>query len=107
MAAGLKAHRPLAGVRVVDLTRVIAGPYCALMLADMGAEVAKIEEPLHGDELRWVGRYKGRTQQDEDYFYASNRNKRSVGLNLKDPEERAIAQQLRPPGRRRNRTAIP
>ena len=94
MTADPSAHRPLAGVRVVDLTRVIAGPYCTLMLADMGAEVAKIEEPLHGDELRWVGRYQGRAPHDEDYFYASNRNKRSVGLNLKDPEERAIAQQL-------------
>ncbi|MGH8616051.1 MAG: CaiB/BaiF CoA transferase family protein [Burkholderiales bacterium] len=94
MAGDTAPRRPLAGVRVVDLTRVIAGPYCTLMLADMGAEVAKIEEPLHGDELRWVGRYQGRAQHDEDYFYASNRNKRSVCLNLKDPEERAIARQL-------------
>jgi formyl-CoA transferase/CoA:oxalate CoA-transferase len=88
------AARPLHGVRVVDLTRVIAGPYCTLMLADMGAEVAKLEEPLHGDELRWLGRYRGRGPDDEDYFYASNRNKLSVALNLKDPEERGIAQSL-------------
>jgi CoA:oxalate CoA-transferase len=86
--------KPLAGVKVLDLTRVIAGPYCTLMLTDMGADVAKLEEPLHGDELRWVGRYKGRAEHDEDYFYASNRTKRSITLNLKDETERRIAQDL-------------
>jgi crotonobetainyl-CoA:carnitine CoA-transferase CaiB-like acyl-CoA transferase len=85
---------PLQGVRVFDLTRVIAGPFCSMMLADLGADVAKIEEPRHGDELRWVGRYKGRAQHDEDYFYASNRSKRSVGLNLKDPRHHAVALDL-------------
>ncbi len=82
---------PLEGLRVFDLTRVIAGPFCSMMLADMGADVIKIEEPKHGDELRWVGRYKGRRQEDEDYFYASNRSKRSVALDLKDARQRAVA----------------
>lgn len=82
---------PLEGVRVFDLTRVIAGPFCTMMLADLGAEVIKIEEPMHGDELRWVGRYKGRDQHDEDYFYASNRTKSSVALNLKDERQREAA----------------
>lgn len=82
---------PLEGVRVFDLTRVIAGPFCTMMLADLGAEVIKIEEPKHGDELRWVGRYKGRDQRDEDYFYASNRTKSSVALNLKDERQREVA----------------
>lgn len=86
--------KPLAGVKVLDLTRVIAGPYCSLMLADMGADVVKLEEPLHGDELRWVGRYRGRAEHDEDYFYASNRTKRGIALNLKDAKERAVAQEL-------------
>lgn len=86
--------KPLAGIRVLDMTRVVAGPYCTQMLSDMGADIAKLEETLHGDELRWVGRYKGRAKHDEDYFNASNRNKRSITLNLKDPEERAIAQEL-------------
>jgi crotonobetainyl-CoA:carnitine CoA-transferase CaiB-like acyl-CoA transferase len=86
--------KPLAGVRVLDLTRVIAGPYCSLMLADMGADIAKLEEPLRGDELRWLGRYPGRAEHDEDYFYASNRTKRSISLNLKDDSERRIAQEL-------------
>lgn len=86
--------KPLAGIQVLDLTRVIAGPYCTMMLADMGADVVKIEEPLKGDELRWVGRYSGRALHDEDYFNASNRSKRSIGLNLKNQVERDIAQEL-------------
>jgi crotonobetainyl-CoA:carnitine CoA-transferase CaiB-like acyl-CoA transferase len=85
---------PLQGVRVFDLTRVIAGPYCSMMLADLGADVVKIEEPRHGDELRWIGRYQGRAAHDEDYFYASNRSKRSVGLDLKDPQQLAAAREL-------------
>ena len=85
---------PLAGIRVLDLTRVIAGPFCSLMLAEMGADVVKLEEPEHGDELRWVGRYPGRAQHDEDYFNASNHSKRSIGLNLKNGEDHTIAQQL-------------
>jgi formyl-CoA transferase/CoA:oxalate CoA-transferase len=85
---------PLAGIRVLDLTRVIAGPFCTMMLADLGADVVKLEEPEHGDELRWVGRYKGRAPHDQDYFYASNRSKRSLALNLKSEEDRSIAQRL-------------
>lgn len=85
---------PLAGIRVLDLTRVIAGPFCTMMLADLGADVVKLEEPEHGDELRWVGRYKGRGPNDQDYFYASNRSKRSIALNLKDEGDRATAQRL-------------
>lgn len=83
----------LSNVRVLDLTRVVAGPYATTMLADMGADVVKVEEPLHGDELRWI-RYKGREAKHEDYFNASNRSKRSITLNLKVPEERAIAHDL-------------
>ncbi len=86
--------KPLAGIKVLDLTRVIAGPYCTMMLADMGADVVKIEEPARGDELRWVGRYRGRAPHDEDYFNASNRSKRSIGLNLKDPRDRQTATAL-------------
>lgn len=85
---------PLQGVRVFDLTRVIAGPFCSMMLADLGADVIKIEEPKHGDELRWVGRYKERAQHDEDYFYASNRSKRSVALDLKNPVHFSVAKEL-------------
>lgn len=90
----LGENLPLQGVKVFDLTRVIAGPFCSMMLADLGADVIKIEEPKHGDELRWVGRYKGRAQHDEDYFYASNRSKRSVALDLKNPSHFEVAKEL-------------
>jgi len=83
----------LENVRVLDLTRVVAGPHATTMLADMGADVVKLEEPIIGDDLR--GRkYKGRSPQHEDYFNANNRSKRSITLNLKDPEERLIGQDL-------------
>ncbi|MEZ5852827.1 MAG: CoA transferase [Hyphomicrobiaceae bacterium] len=78
---------PLAGVRVLDLSRVLAGPYCALMLADMGADVIKIENPDGGDDSRsfLVPSYRGIAT----YFLTMNRNKRSVALDLKAPEGRA------------------
>lgn len=84
---------PLHGVRVLDLTRVISGPYATMMLADMGADIVKIEEPLRGDEMRWI-KYKGRAAHDEDYFNAANRSKRSITLNMKDPADQSVAQQL-------------
>lgn len=84
---------PLAGFRVVDMTQVIAGPYATLMLADLGAEVLKIERPGHGDDLRSVGRYPGR-EDHEDYFYANNRSKKSIALDLKEPGDRAVGQEL-------------
>jgi crotonobetainyl-CoA:carnitine CoA-transferase CaiB-like acyl-CoA transferase len=83
--------KPLRGIKVLDLTRVIAGPYCTMMLADMGADVVKLEEPRVGDELRWLGRYPGRGPEDEDYFYASNRSKRGIALDLKNPADRHTA----------------
>jgi formyl-CoA transferase len=84
---------PLVGIRVLDLTQVVAGPYCTLMLADMGAEVVKIERPGHGDDLRRTMPYEGR-QGHEDYFNALNRSKKSVALNLKDEAHQAIAVRL-------------
>jgi len=84
---------PLAGVRVLDFTQVIAGPYCTTMLADLGAEVVKVESPGRGDELRYVGRYPGR-EAHEDYFHAVNHGKKSLILDLKNPAERAVAHAL-------------
>ena len=84
---------PLAGVRVLDLTQVVAGPYCTMMLADMGADVVKIERPGHGDDLRRTMPYKGR-EGHEDYFNALNRSKKSVTLDLKDESHRAVALRL-------------
>lgn len=84
---------PLAGIRVLDLTQVIAGPFCTTMLADMGAEVVKLERRGEGDSLRSVGRYEGRSEH-EDYFYANNRNKKSIELDLKIPADLATALDL-------------
>lgn len=88
-----RSRLPLADVRVLDLTQVVAGPYCTMMLADMGAEVVKIERPGHGDDLRRTVPYKGRDGHD-DYFNALNRSKKSVALDLKDESQRAVALQL-------------
>jgi hypothetical protein len=73
---------PLDGVRVVDLTRNVAGPYCTMMLGDMGAEVIKVEPPS-GDELRRLFRLPGRDEDTEDVFAIFNRNKRSMVVDLK------------------------
>jgi crotonobetainyl-CoA:carnitine CoA-transferase CaiB-like acyl-CoA transferase len=84
---------PLAGVRVIDFTQVVAGPYCTMMLADMGAEIVKIERAGHGDDLRRTVPYKGR-EGHQDYFNALNRSKKSIALNLKDAKHRAAALKL-------------
>jgi crotonobetainyl-CoA:carnitine CoA-transferase CaiB-like acyl-CoA transferase len=74
---------PLSGTRVVDLTRALAGPYCTLLLGDMGADVIKIELPGSGDETRqWGPPF---VAGESSYFMSVNRNKRSVTLDLKSP----------------------
>jgi formyl-CoA transferase len=73
---------PLDGIRVIDLTRVVAGPYCTMMLGDMGAEVLKIEEPEHGDDTRSWGPY---IEGQGSFYLALNRSKKSVALDLKTP----------------------
>jgi crotonobetainyl-CoA:carnitine CoA-transferase CaiB-like acyl-CoA transferase len=77
---------PLAGIRVLDLTRMFAGPYCGMLLADLGAEVLKIEEPPIGDPTR---RNIPMVQGESTYYMAVNRGKKSVVLDLKQPEDRA------------------
>jgi crotonobetainyl-CoA:carnitine CoA-transferase CaiB-like acyl-CoA transferase len=73
----------LHNIKVVDLTRTLAGPFCTMMLGDMGADVVKIEEPEQGDETRaWLPFWNG----ESSIFLAFNRNKRSLSLNLKEPE---------------------
>jgi crotonobetainyl-CoA:carnitine CoA-transferase CaiB-like acyl-CoA transferase len=84
---------PLAGVRVLDLTAVVAGPYCTTMLADMGAEIVKVERAVRGDDTRTATRYQGR-EEHEDYFNAINRSKKSIALDLKQPAAREVAQAL-------------
>jgi crotonobetainyl-CoA:carnitine CoA-transferase CaiB-like acyl-CoA transferase len=83
---------PLAGVRVVDLSRVLAGPYATMTLADLGADVVKIEHPAGGDETRrWGPPFAG---GESAYFLSVNRGKRSVALDLKDQEGRGLALEL-------------
>lgn len=83
--------RPLEGIRVVDLSRVLAGPYCSMLLADLGAEVLKVEEPPLGDEARRVGPF---VNGESAYFMSINRGKKSITLNLKDPRGKAILIEL-------------
>jgi CoA:oxalate CoA-transferase len=78
---------PLSGIRVVDLTRIVSGPFCTMLLADMGAEVIKIERPGKGDPLRAQGVIKGGLS----WYYASfNRNKKSITLDLRSSEGKEI-----------------
>ncbi|HKZ27165.1 MAG TPA: CoA transferase [Rubrobacteraceae bacterium] len=75
---------PLEGVRVLDLSRVLAGPYATMMLADLGADVLKIEHPERGDDTRhWGPPF---ASSESAYFLSVNRNKRSAGVDLKTPE---------------------
>lgn len=77
---------PLDGIRVLDLSRVLAGPYCTMILGDLGAEIIKIEHPVGGDDTRdWGPPFLGSGDSQEScYFLSINRNKKSVCVNLKD-----------------------
>ena len=83
---------PLAGLLVADFSRVLAGPYCTMLLGDLGADVIKVESPGGDDTRRWVPPVTedGRST----YFLAINRNKRSVALDLRDEGDLALAQEL-------------
>jgi crotonobetainyl-CoA:carnitine CoA-transferase CaiB-like acyl-CoA transferase len=87
---------PLSGLRVIDASRVLAGPYLAMLLGDLGADVIKIEKPDGGDQTRgWGPPFAGPPgSQVSAYFIAANRNKRSVVLDLKDPEGRRAFRKL-------------
>ena len=82
---------PLSGIRVVDLTRILAGPFCSMILGDMGAEVVKIETPGIGDPVRRQGAIRDGLSW---YFAAFNRNKRSLSLNLRSAEGRGVLDKL-------------
>jgi CoA:oxalate CoA-transferase len=87
---------PFSGLLVVDLTRVLAGPYCAMMLADMGARVIKVEPPVKGDDSRHYGPYltakSGKVKSG--YFISVNRGKESIALDLKNDADRRVFEAL-------------
>lgn len=74
---------PLSGIRILDLTRIVAGPYCTMILGDLGAEVIKIEKPGSGDEARKWGPPFFNGTQESTYFVSVNRNKKSICIDLK------------------------
>lgn len=86
------AASALAGIRVADFSRVVAGPLCAMCLGDHGAEVIKIEHPEHGDDLRH--HKPPHIECDSPYFLSLNRNKKSIGLDLSSDEGRQVALDL-------------
>src|SRR5210317_42853 len=81
---------PLTGIKVIDLTRILSGPFCTMMLADFGADVVKVE-PKRGDDSRYIG-----IQGDceNPYFVNMNRNKRSIAIDLRTDEGKEIIGRL-------------
>ncbi len=83
--------RPLSGIKIIELTSALSGPYCAMLLGDLGAEIIKIEEPKAGDMLRKSGPF---IEGEGCYFLYGNRNKRSMTLNLQSERGRNILLKL-------------
>lgn len=83
--------KPLAGIKVLDMTRVLAGPYCTQMLFDLGAEIIKVENPAHGDDSRLFQPFK---ENKSLYFESINGGKKSLTLNLKNPKAVEILKKL-------------
>jgi formyl-CoA transferase/CoA:oxalate CoA-transferase len=82
----------LAGLRVLDLTRILSGPFCTMILADLGADVIKVEDNKGGDDTRaWGPPFEG---DDAAYFLSVNRNKRGIAVDLKDPDCAALVRRL-------------
>jgi crotonobetainyl-CoA:carnitine CoA-transferase CaiB-like acyl-CoA transferase len=87
-----KSPGPLAGIRVLDLTRALSGPFATMILGDLGADVIKVEDIWHGDDTRrWGPPFQG---DDAAYFLSINRNKRGLSVNLKAQEGRQVVQAL-------------
>lgn len=89
------APGPLAGIKVLDLSRVLAGPWCSQMLGDLGADVIKVEQPGQGDDTRrWGPPFLDDGSNDSAYYLCANRNKRSIAVNMADPEGAALIRRL-------------
>lgn len=92
---GLPNTGPLTGITVIDLTRVLAGPFCTMLLADMGARVIKVEPPGKGDDARHIGPFvAGDSVEKSAYFMPLNRGKESIALDLKSDPDRKIFEAL-------------
>jgi crotonobetainyl-CoA:carnitine CoA-transferase CaiB-like acyl-CoA transferase len=91
MSNSVTQDLPLRGLKVIDLTRVLAGPLCTMLLGDMGAEVVKIEDPVHGDETRGWAPFVGGSST---YYLSVNRNKKSVAVDLKSEDGKALLHDL-------------
>ncbi len=86
---------PLSGIKVLDLSRVLAGPWSGQMLGDLGAEVIKVEQPGQGDDTRkWGPPFLDDGSRDSAYYLCANRNKRSVAIDLSKPEGQELVRQL-------------
>jgi crotonobetainyl-CoA:carnitine CoA-transferase CaiB-like acyl-CoA transferase len=97
--SGPPTRGPLSGLRVFDLTRILAGPTCTQLFGDLGADIIKIEKPGAGDDTRkWGPPYvkdsEGRDTTESAYYLSSNRNKRSVAIDIAKPEGQALAKRL-------------
>ncbi len=90
---------PLEGIRVIDLSRILAGPWCTQILGDLGAEVIKVEHPARGDDTRqwgppWLRDTGGNPTGESSYYLSANRNKASLALNIQMPEGQHLLRQL-------------
>lgn len=90
---------PLSGIKVLDLTRVLAGPLSAQMLGDLGADVIKIERPNTGDDARafgppYLSDPQGRESNNNSFYICANRNKRSITVNIARPDGQTIIREL-------------
>ncbi len=94
-----KPQQALAGIRVIDLSRVLAGPFCTQILGDLGAEIIKIEKPGAGDDTRYWGPPflkdpQGQNTSESAYYLSANRNKKSLAVDITKPEGQAIIHEL-------------
>ena len=89
----IKNNGPLSGLLVLDLTRVLVGPYCTMILSDLGARVIKVEAPEVGDDSRSFGPF---VKDQSAYFMSLNRNKESIALNLKNEKDKKIFEKILP-----------
>lgn len=95
MSAAPPASGPLAGLKVLDLSRVLAGPWSTQILADLGAEVVKVEQPGQGDDTRrWGPPFLDDGSNDSAYYLCANRNKQSIAVNIADPAGAALIRRM-------------